>query len=152
MNRYDSITGLVGFAVGLGIILWSSITLKIGTVKHPGPAFLPLLCGSVTSFLGILVFLQAKRERGEVVEKRLWIRQSLYPIVATLGILVFYAIILEHLGFIVTTLILLLFVLICVARLSWFAGIIVSLISTGACYFIFDYLLKVRLPKGWLGF
>jgi glucan phosphoethanolaminetransferase (alkaline phosphatase superfamily) len=59
---------------------------------------------------------------------------------------------LERLGFIVTTFLVFLFIFKKVSGTSWFIGILESLIVTGSSYFIFGYLLKTPMPRGWLGF
>jgi len=152
MNRYDSVSSLIWFLVALGIILWSSLTLKLGTLKHPGPGFLPLLCGITTAVLAVIVFFQAKRKEKGVEGESFWKIRSLIPIFLTIGILLIYAIFLEYLGFNLTTFIVMLLIFTQVAGISWFIGIVESLIATGACYLIFGYLMKIQLPKGWLGF
>lgn len=151
MNRYDSVTSLIWFLVGMGIVLWSSVTLRIGTLTQPGPGFLPVLCGVCIAGLAPIIFFQAKGKKKEGGEP-LWTRGSLIHILVTIGMLLIYAFILEHLGFVVTTFILTLLILTQVAETSWVIGIVVSLIATGSCYFSFGYLMKVQLPKGWLGF
>jgi putative tricarboxylic transport membrane protein len=151
MNRYDSITSLIWFLVGLGIIFWSSITLKIGTLRQPGGGVLPLFCGIVISILSIIVFFQSKVKTKEVSGESFFIIKSLIKILYTIGILIVYALVLERLGFIITTFIVMLFIFKQIARASYFIGILESLITTGICYYIFSILLKISLPRGWLG-
>jgi hypothetical protein len=62
-----------------------------------------------------------------------------------------YALILERLGFNVTTFVVMLYIFKQIAGASWLTGILESSIVTGACYFIFGYLLKIPLPRGWVG-
>jgi len=152
MNRFDSVTAVVWFLVGLGIILWSSLTLELGTLKHPGSGFLPLLCGATMAFLAIIVFFQAKRMDKEVKRENFWTRGSLIPIFSIISLLLIYAFFLDYLGFKLTTFIVMLLILTQVAGIPWFMGIVESLIITGACYLTFDYLMRIQLPKGWLGF
>lgn len=151
MNRYDSKSSFIWFVVGLGIIVWSSITLKFGTLRHPGPAFLPTFCGTIISGLAAIVFFQAQRKTEVITGENLYTKGSLFNILGTIGILIVYAFILERFGFIGTTFVVMLFIFKQVASESWFASIVESSIVTGACYFIFGYLLKIPLPRGWLG-
>ena len=151
MNRYDPISSLIWFLVGLGIVLWSTLTLPIGTLTKPGPSFLPVFCGTVISILAIIVFFQSKRERKEVSGESFYAEGSLMNLFSTIGILIVYAFILERLGFIVTTFVVFLFIFKKVSRTSWFIGMVESLMVTGASYFIFGYLLKTPMPRGWLG-
>jgi len=152
MNRYDSLTSLVWFLVGTGIVIYTSLTLKIGTIKQPGTGFLPLLCGMCIAGLGLIVFFKSKGIRKKSSAESFWKKKPLFQILITIGILLGYAIFLERLGFILATFILMLLIITQVARTSWLIGFLESLIATGCCYLLFGYLLKIQLPKGWLGF
>ena len=152
MNRYDPTSSFIWLLVGLGIILWSLMTLKVGTFRHPGPAFVPLFCGIVISILAAIVFFQAKRNTQKITGESIYSEGSLVKTLSTIGILIVYGLMLERLGFIVTTFLVFLFIFKKVAGTSWFIGILESLIVTGSSYFIFGYLLKTPMPRGWLGF
>jgi putative tricarboxylic transport membrane protein len=151
MNRYDSITSLLWLFVGLGIILWSLMTLKIGTFRHPEGGFLPLFCGIVIFILAIIILFEAKGKKKEVGGESFLIKGSLINLLSVILILVVYAFLLDHLGFILTTFVVMLFIFKQITRTSWFTGILQSSIVTGACYFLFGFLLKIPFPKGWLG-
>ncbi len=151
MNRYDSKSSVIWFLVASAIIVWSSTTLKFGTFRHPGPAFLPTLCGVIILGLATIVFFQSKRKKKEISGERLLEKRSLFNILPTIGILIIYAFILERFGFILTTLVVMFFIFKQIARGTWFGSILESSIVTGACYLIFGYMLKISLPKGWLG-
>lgn len=151
MNRYDSKSSLIWFLMGLGIIVWSSITLKFGTFSHPGPAFLPTFCGILISILATIVFFQTKRKKEKISGDPLYIRGSLFNVLGTIGILIVYGLILERFGFITTTFLIMLFIFKQIAKRAWFVSILESAIVTGACYFLFGYLLKIPFPRGWLG-
>ncbi len=156
MNRYDLLTSLIWLLVGVGIALWSLITLTVGSLKHPGPGFLPMLCGIFMACMAVIVFFQA----GKVVkrtekkgEKRSFLEdRSLIYIVLTVIILIAYAFLLELLGFKITTLVVLFLIFTFVANTTWLIGIIESSIATAVCYLLFGYLLKIQLPRGWFGF
>jgi putative tricarboxylic transport membrane protein len=152
MNRYDSTSSLIWLLAALGITLWSSVTLRIGTLSHPGPGFLPLLCGITMVVLAIVVFYQAKTKEKGIEGESFWTRESLIRISLTVVTLLIYGICLEYLGFNLTTFIVMLLIFTEVAGTPWFIGIVESLIATGACYLIFGYFMKIQLPKGWLGF
>jgi putative tricarboxylic transport membrane protein len=151
MNRYDSITSLIWFLAGLVIVIWSTLTLPIGTLTQPGPCFLPLLCGILICGLASMVFFQAKRKTEETAGESFYARGSLINIFSTIGILIVYALILERAGFIITTFVVMFFIFKKLAGASWLIGIVESLVVTGACYLLFGYFLKLVLPRGFLG-
>jgi len=152
MNRYDSLTSVIWFLAGVGIALWSSMTLRVGTLKHPGSGFLPLLCGIFMACMAVIVFFQSPKKEKEVVKRSFFVDRSLINISILVIILLAYAFLLEHLGFNLTTFIVLFFIFTVVARTRWFIGMVESLIATAACYWLFGYLMKIQLPKGWLRF
>ena len=61
-----------------------------------------------------------------------------------------YALLMERLGFIPTTLLLFIFLLGVVERKKWFFTISTSVLVTGITYLIFEIWLKSQLPKGLL--
>ena len=152
MNRYDPKSSLIWLLVGLGIILWSMITLEVGTLRQPGPAFVPLLSGIVISILAAIVFSQTRRKTKNITGESIYSEESLIKTLGTIGILIVYGLFLERLGFAVTTFLVFLFIFKKISGASWFIGILQSLIVTGSSYFLFGYLLKTQLPKSFLGF
>lgn len=151
MNRYDFITSLIWLFIGFSIILWSLLTLKVGTFRHPQGGFLPLFCGIVISLLATIVFIQTKGKAREASTESFLIKGSFSKTFSLIVILFVYAILLERLGFILTTFIVMLFIFKKVIGTSWFVGILQSSIVTLACYFLFGFLLKIPFPRGWLG-
>ncbi len=151
MNRHDPISSRIWFIAGLGILAWSVLTLRVGTLSKPGPGFFPIFCGVVICILASIVVYQARRNRKEVKGERLYEKSSLVDLISTVGILTGYALLLERLGFLVTTFIVLLFIFKKISKTPLFLGIVESLLATGACYFVFGYLLKTPVPKGWFG-
>jgi putative tricarboxylic transport membrane protein len=104
------------------------------------------------SILAAIVFFQAKRNTQKITGESIYSEGSLVKTLSTIGILIVYGLMLERLGFIVTTFLVFLFIFKKVSGTSWFIGILESLIVTGYSYFIFGYLLKTTMPRGWLGF
>jgi putative tricarboxylic transport membrane protein len=151
MNRYDSITSVIWLLAALGMVFWSSLTLSMGTLRHPGPGFLPVLSGMIMAFLAIIVLLQAKRKKEQVTGDPFRTNGSLTRVLVMVGTLVVYALVLERLGFIVSTFFLMLLIVTQVARASWLTGMAESSIATGASYLLFGYFLRIPLPKGWFG-
>ncbi len=153
MNRYDSLTSVLWFLVGVGIALGSSMTLRVGSLVNPGSGFLPLLCGIFMACMAVIVFFQApKNKREKEIEKRPLVDRSLINISILVITLLAFTFFLERLGFNITAFIVLFIIFTVVARTHWFIGLTESLIAIAACHLLFVYLLKIQLPKGWLRF
>ncbi|MBI4588203.1 MAG: tripartite tricarboxylate transporter TctB family protein [Candidatus Rokubacteria bacterium] len=151
MKCHDFTTSLIWLLIGAGISAWSVAALDIGTLQHPGPGFLPTLCGVLIGGLALVVFAQARRRETGEAGGVFWSERSLPRVVATVLALVAYAFLLERAGFVLTTFLVMLVIFTHVARASWLAGILESSIVTGAFYWVFGHLLKIPLPRGWLG-
>ena len=66
--------------------------------------------------------------------------------------LLLYAFFLERLGFVLTTFVLMSFLLGCIEGTNWVRSAGVAAAAALASYAIFELWLKIRLPKGLFGF
>jgi len=149
MHRYDRLGGLLWMVIGIAICI-GSIRLGPGSVSAPGPGLVPLGCGLLLAALGLTLLLfhdrrdPARREAPS--EKSLaWHRMLL-----ALGYLVAYALLLDVVGFLVVTA-LWVGANCRLGKMNWGKTAIISVIATLSSYLLFDYVLKVRLPRGTWG-
>jgi hypothetical protein len=63
-----------------------------------------------------------------------------------------YILALERIGFLLTSLVVLLVMLRGVEKFSWWKAILISVISSGSTFLLFHVLLKATLPTGVFGF
>jgi putative tricarboxylic transport membrane protein len=151
MKRYDQISSLIwlGFAL---YICTESLRLPLGSWRDPGPGFLPLASGVFLGVLSGVSFFQARmratdESRGGWYSPERW--KSLLLILAALfG----YALVLDALGFLVSTFILLLVLFRFVEPQKWFVAIGGGVLASIICYAVFELWLKTQLPRGILGF
>ena len=149
MARYDRMSALFWIALAIAICT-ESIRLDPGSLSVPGPGLVPLGCGLALGILGIVGFLRnlkEKESRGEVLWKKgtLWTK-----LILTLLSIVCYAFLLQRVGFLLMTLLWLMFV--CkVGKMGWRRTVIVAVVTTFLCYVLFNYFLGVRFPRGILG-
>ena len=150
--RYDKASSLTWLAGSLVIILGSR-AYSFGTWSHPGPAFLPLLCGIIMAALSLIIFVQAiLRDRKGVQEEDVssFFTGRWAKLVAALFILFAYPFFLESLGFVPMTFVFMLFTLKVVEPTKWRTSLLASVLATTVCYFLFNSWLKVPMPKGFL--
>jgi len=149
--RYDIFGGLTWLLLGLAYCL-GAIQYKLGTFQAPGPGFMPFLAGGLLALLGLILFistsLKAKSHMGESLAQKDRARNLLFP----LGALVFYALFLERLGFLLDTFIFLLFLLKMARPKIWILPIILSALIVTTAHFLFSVFLQTHFPKGILGF
>lgn len=138
--------------VGAVIVGWSA-TFPFGSLKAPGPGLLPFACGVTLVVLGAVLLVQARRVVTAPPAVSLFTdRAALGRMVATLAAMVVAAVLIERVGFTTTVFALTLFLLRAVARLPWRASIGYAVVAAAACLIVFQRLLGVELPRGWMGF
>jgi putative tricarboxylic transport membrane protein len=146
MNRdkWSSLFWLIG-----GILICvGSVRLSLGTLHNPGPGFLPFCIGAFLGILSFILHLQSRRTApadGAV----LWADQSkaLKVFLTVLALLVF-AVMMESLGFLLSTILFLGFLLRMVSPQRWSIVIGGSLLVSTLSYCVFELWLKADLPKG----
>ena len=149
INRLDKISSLVWLIVSIAIIL-GSLAYSFGSWSHPGPAFLPLLCGIIMAALSSIVFFQGiikERVKAKGKEESSFFTARWGKLVAALGILFAYALLLESFGFLLMTFVFILFTLKVVEPTKWRTAVIVSVLATAVSYFLFESWLKVPMPR-----
>ena len=149
----DRVSSLCWLAFGL-LCIYGSILLGLGTLREPGTGLFPLMAGSFFTLLALIVFVRSLVP-GRGFQARissLW-KGAIWHRPLTVGILMAgYILALERLGFLLTSLVVLLIMLRGVERFPWWKAILISIISSGSTFLLFRVLLKATLPTGLLGF
>ncbi len=151
MNN-DQVSSGIWFFIGLTICV-AALQYKLGSLSSPGSGFMPFLSGLAIGLFSIIGFIHAsiRKHRGELWDSLLhglrW-EKALIIIVSLFA----YGLVLKPIGFCLSTLLFIGFLLrvIVPQRWLWVAG--GSLMITLASYIIFEVFLKAQLPKGPLGF
>jgi putative tricarboxylic transport membrane protein len=154
MNRKDLVSSLIWFFIGLSIIIGSVSFLEIGTASEPGPALFPLLAGVLISFLSSIILLKAAFANASEKwsPRKLWEGLNWPKMFYTIGALLIYAIMLEIVGYLLMTLLLLIFLFRKIEPQKWELTIGLSILASVGSYLIFDRLLQAQLPRGFWGF
>lgn len=149
-GRYDRITSLIWLTTSL-VVIAGSAQYPFGAWSHPGPAFLPILCGAAMAALSLIVFLQSiwKAQGNRKEEKRTPFLTARWPrLVVALAILLVYAFLLDYLGYLVMTFVFMLFVLKIVEPTKWRIAILEAVLAAAGSYLLFEIMLKMVLPRG----
>lgn len=155
MKQRDTVMAIFWILLGLMISIWSA-TFPFGELKSPGPALLPLALGLILILLGGILFFQAIIRKGGTSPTALPpiipVGAAFKRVVFTLGGLLLSFIFLEHLGFILTTFFLILFLMRAIDPQKWKLALFYALVSALGSFVLFQVLLKTQLPRGFLGF
>ncbi len=147
MEKSDRYTSLIYAAFGL-FIAFEGYRLELGTLRAPKPGFLVFWGGIALSILSLVLFIQTflpqETEKITIRRKDLQLRKVLKLTVS----LFFYAIVLRWLGFLLSTFLLLLYLLKGLEPQRWRVALILSIVTTFLCYLVFGVFLELRFPEG----
>lgn len=130
------------------LAIWQSSALPLGTFRHPGPAYIPVLLALLLLIFG--AFLVAMGGRAVKFSSIRWTEWR--HAVAILGACVFAVFGIERLGYRLTLVFVLSFLLKIVERRGWLLTASVAFVLSFGSFFLFYTLLRVPLPQGPFGF
>lgn len=143
MLTTDRIAGAALALFALAVI-WESRKLPLGTFRVPGPAYMPVLLALLLLIFGVLIALTGGR-----AEKLAAIRWTEWRhAVAILCICIFSTLALERLGYRLTILLVLFFLVKVVEKKGWLLTAIFALALSFGSFYLFYTLLRVPLPLG----
>jgi len=147
----DIISSLFWMAMGIGIS-YGGYDLDMGSLHDPGSGFMFFWVGLFMIGLSLIIFIKAVRgkdPKGEL--KVLWTEIRWKKLVSVMAALFIYAYVLTPLGFILTTILLLIFLFKAVEPQKWSWAIMGAIVCTLATYGLFRLWLGCQLPQGLLG-
>ena len=128
------------------LVTVESYRFGLGNLHRPGPGFLPFAASLLLSCLSLLLLLQNISGReGMAVHSAARARFS--KIASTVAALFLYLFLLEKLGFIVCTLLLIGFLLRVIEGKGWSVAFSTALIMTIFSYVLFALCLNIQLPS-----
>jgi len=150
MKRPDLIAAaaLAGLA---GFVLFESRKLTFGSFRAPQTGFFPRVLGILLVLLALGELVRALRLSApgpsrEKIAGEAWVRLG-----AALVTMVGFALVLERLGFLLATFILMVLLLRAIEASRWSKVFLVAALTSLLTYGLFAWLLGVPLPAGILG-
>ena len=153
MRKYNLITGIIWLILAI-LILGEAIRLDLGTLHFPGPGFFPFLTAIPLAFLAFLLIWETTAGKGRTAKESqtVWAADTDWrKILFSLAALIIYALLLERVGYILGTFLLMLFLFKNIESQKWGIAIFASAVAVLLSYFIFDVWLQCRFPEGILG-
>lgn len=140
-----SAIALIIFAL---LVIWESRQLPLGTLRQPGPAFVPILLALL--LLMFAVFLVLTSNRAPSLSSITWTewRHALAILAASL----FSVFAIERIGYRLTVLLVLGFLVKLLEQRSWIVSLSFAFTLSFGSFFLFYTVLRVPLPKGPFGF
>jgi putative tricarboxylic transport membrane protein len=152
MKKADRIFGIIG----LGLALWSyleSTRLQYMTEFTPGPGFFPFWVGVALAFLSVYLIIDSYvRKPGKKDDKKILPeKHMLYRVGAIMLMLVVVRYTMNLLGFPLTLALFTTVILLLLEHYSILKSVGYGIAYAGVTWFIFEYILSMGFPKGFLG-
>ena len=147
---YDRASGLIWMVLGVALGI-GSLRLGFGTFHKPGPGFMPFLTGCLLALLGLLLaFLSTPGFPKHPVETedRVSLKSFLGKGAFSLVVSFVYVLLLDPLGFVLATFLLIFSLLKIMGTRKWAAPLLISILTVVASYLIFEVWLRINFPKG----
>ena len=125
-----------------------AVRLGLGTGTRPGPGFFPFGAAAAIGIIALSRLLKARVERPPMTISADSTTGDSKKILWVIGGLVLYGLVLEFIGFVLCTFILVAFFLKAVASRSWVTTLSFALSVALAAHLFFNVALKAQLPTG----
>ena len=152
MLNNDQVSSAIWFGIGLLIIIFS-IPYGLGELRSPTTGFMPFLTGLAICTLAAIGFVGGTLERigGKKWKSLLKNVKWGKPLIAVIALFA-YALLLNTLGFLLGTALLVGFLLRAVEPQKWLVVILGAILTSVSAYLIFQVWLETQLPPGILQF
>ncbi len=134
-----------------GLAAWEAWRLDVGTFHVPGPGFLPFYAALILGSLALVSLAQSFKGEDQPAWK-FWGSINLTRLAVTLGGLFAYVFLLETLGFLLGTFLVLVLLFRILEPYPWIKVVLYALVTMAITHVFFVVILESRLPKGVLGF
>ena len=139
-------SGLVGLALSI-FVIWSGYALKLGTINDPGSGYVLFYAGLLMVVFSLIILYGAVKEGGPTFLS-LW-RDVLWtkPLLV-IGLLIAFAMVFETIGFLASTIILLIALLRVIDPVVWTRAIPIAILVPFICWYVLQKILLIQLPSG----
>lgn len=148
-KKYEIVPAIFWIFLSIFVVV-SSYKLKLGSFHNPGPGLMPFLLGLLLLLVSIFIAgrsFSKKQTGNDIAEEIVPSKVNFGKLVLVSGSLVIYALLVERLGFLVSTLLLLLFLFKAAGVPKWKFVLAASVFTVIVIYLIFTSL-GIRFPKG----
>jgi putative tricarboxylic transport membrane protein len=152
MKHPDQYAGIFWFIVG-GAVTISSFFYGVGSSSEPGPGFITFLAGGTLTVLSVVLFIASGRSKLPFQGLRqIWEGLETKKVVYMFGLLLAYTLLIDPVGFLITTFLLLMLLFRVQGSYSYKSVLLLSAASTILSFIVFDQWLGVQLPRGFMGY
>ena len=146
LNNSELWGGLIGLALG-GFVIWSGLKLKLGTINDPGSGYVLFYTGILMCLFSATIIIAALTEGGPTFGSR-WRDVRWTKPVIVIVCLAAFAFALNPLGFLLSSIPLMLLLLRLIDPVRWSLAIPIALLVPLGMWWILKRLLLIQLPSG----
>jgi len=148
MKKYDRTCSILGIIFGATVVVLAS-AMPMGRISKPGPGFMPFWVGSILILLSILLWVSSGLGKNHSEKVQFLSGEGRWAsVIWTAGALLAFGFLVEPLGFILSSLVLLFFLFRFIGNQRWGIVVLATVLVTVAAYGLFKVGLKVQLPRG----
>ncbi|MDQ8728388.1 tripartite tricarboxylate transporter TctB family protein [Bradyrhizobium sp. LHD-71] len=142
-------SGLAGLALS-AFVVWSGYTLGLGSINDPGSGYVMFYAGLLMILFSLIILYSAIKDGGPTFLS-LW-RNVLWtkPLIV-IALLIAFTLLFETLGFLVSTIILLIALLRVIDPVAWSRAIPIAILVPLVAWYVLQKLLLIQLPSGAFG-
>ena len=149
LNNSELWGGLIGLALG-GFVIWSGLKLKLGTINDPGPGFVLFYTGILMCLFATSITIGALTEGGPTFGSR-WADTRWTKPLMVIVCLIAFSFALDPLGFLLSSIPLMLLLLRLIDPVRWPLAIPVSVLVPTGMWWVLKHALGIQLPSGVFG-
>lgn len=142
-------SGIFGLALSV-FVIWQAYSLGLGVVTDPGSGYVMFYAGLLMALFSLIILYGAVTEGGPTFLSRwegvLWTK----PLIVISALIVF-ALLFETLGFLPSTMLLLITLLRVIDPVAWTRAIPIAILVPLLAWYVLDRLLLIQLPAGVFG-
>jgi putative tricarboxylic transport membrane protein len=137
-----------------GLVCLGGLKLGFGSFQDPSAGFMPFLAGMLLGILSIIDLISGFVGHGksDKATAEIWTNADWPKLISTISMLLIYTVTFTTLGFLLGTILLLLFLFRVMEPRRWRIVLSASVVTAGLSYLVFKIGLDTQLPKGFLGF
>jgi len=147
----DLISALFYSCFGLFYLI-SSFKYDVGTAMTPGPGLFPRIIGFIMLLCGFLLIFSSLYNRKEKEKlSATWdglSGKNLVSAMLVIGSVTFYLLVINYVGFLIASSILVLFLAWVMGGRNWLFNVTLGIVSSGLTYWLFWVIMRVPIPQG----
>ncbi|MGL9618834.1 tripartite tricarboxylate transporter TctB family protein [Bradyrhizobium sp. U531] len=149
LNNSELWGGLIGLALG-AFVIWSGMKLKLGTINDPGSGYVLFYTGILMCVFAGAIIVAAVTDGGPTLASR-WENVRWSKPLLLIACLVAFSVALEPLGFLLSSIPLMLLLLRLIDPVRWTLAIPIAVLVPSGMWWVLKRLLLIQLPSGLFG-